>query len=157
MASPEIREERLTWLSKGYSPECEELFFYFPISLLLHAESEDDRVYFWCRVEARPPDIAHDIDISAGEFHSEREIGVVGFFRTSFEDFFPDFFLHHDGHFCWWIPCLYFSGLKSTKSSRWVNKLTPPLLPLIFSLFSSPFRQCRPLGLPISLSVIIFC
>ena len=50
--------------------------------------------------------------------------------------------------FLWVLP--YFSWLKSTKSSRGVNKLTLTLLSLIYSLFSSSFRQCRPLGLPIS-------
>ena len=43
----------------------------------------------------------------------------------------------------------YFSWLKSTKSSRRVDKLALALLSLIFFLISSSLRQCRPLGLPI--------
>ncbi len=98
MTSFQVGEERLAWVGECHSPEGEEFFLPDSVTRFFHSELHYDRVDFWCWVKRSPTDIPHDLDILTGEFHNEREIGVMGFFRASFEDFFSDFFLHHDDH-----------------------------------------------------------
>jgi hypothetical protein len=86
-------------MSKCDPPELHELLLSLLVSIFAKLESEDDRVDPRSRVKARSPHISDDLDLLTGLFHTERDIGVVWLFCSSFEDLFSDFFLHHDHHF----------------------------------------------------------